>query len=336
MIRRLLQFLASLAALAGLGLAVLVVVGFFGALHPVLDAFSHFRLHFAAAMAVAALFLAFFAGRRLQAALMISVALLATAMTLGLPWQQNDGVRAADASMIAGSGSARYRLLQLNLRYDNPHPEEVLSLVGRLEPDVITFEEVSQHWLPKLELLRARYPYSLVCEAPSFSTGGVAILSRRPFAAAPHCLPGKTLAIAAIDFGGRRADVAAMHLGWPIVYRQHRQLERYAGDLSDLGRTAILAGDLNAVAWSDTARRVASYGRLKPAGRVGPTWLWRRLPDWLRPWIGLPIDHVFVKGAVLPLSLERLGNVGSDHLPLMLEFTVLPEEQPAQVLKASL
>src|SRR5690606_10386601 len=118
----------------------------------------------------------------------------------------------------------------------------------------------------------------------------------------------------------------ALHLGWPWPFGQDRQVERLRPALATIGDRAILAGDFNATPWSHSVRSVAEAGGLRLAGRVGPTWLDRRLPDWLRPLVGLPIDHVMVKGGVLADPPQRLPWAGSDHLPVLLDFSLLPEE----------
>jgi len=42
----------------------------------------------------------------------------------------------------------------------------------------------------------------------------------------------------------------------------------------------------------------------------------------LRPYVGLPIDQVFSKGEVAILSAKTLESVGSDHLPVLVEFSL--------------
>lgn len=95
-------------------------------------------------------------------------------------------------------------MLQLNLRFDNPTPEKVLSLIGRLNPDVVTLNEVSTRWMEKLAFIKAAYPHQIICSA-SYAIGGVAILSRRPFVAGtePECSDRGSFAIADVDFAGR-------------------------------------------------------------------------------------------------------------------------------------
>ena len=60
---------------------------------------------------------------------------------------------------------------------------------------------------------------------------------------------------------------------------------------------------------------------MTPAGPAGPTWLYWRLPEFLR-FAGLPIDQVFTKGEVIVHSVNTLETVGSDHLPVLVEFSL--------------
>src|SRR5690606_18247199 len=122
-----------------------------------------------------------------------------------------------------------------------------------------------------------------------------------------------------INFGGTAVDVAALHLGWPWPHRQHRQVEDIAPLLARLSTTSILAGDLNAVWWSQSARMISAAGDLRSLGNIGPTWLFGSAPDVLRRYAGLPIDNLFVKGRVIPTDTRRLSTTGSDHLPVLLE-----------------
>src|SRR5262249_7173579 len=160
--------------------------------------------------------------------------------------------------------------------------------------------------------------------------GGNAVLSRRPFVgeAPGRCQNKGSLAVADVDFGGRTLQVAALHLGWPWPSEQPSQLEQLRPDLAALGNTALLAGDLNAATWSATVRRVERDAGLTHVAGIGPTWLDRRLPDVLRPYVGLPIDQVFSKGDVAILSVRTLDSVGSDHLPVLVEFALAGSKPP--------
>ena len=55
----------------------------------------------------------------------------------------------------------------------------------------------------------------------------------------------------------------------------------------------------------------------------GPTWLQRGIPEALR-FAGLPIDQVFATPAIMVHGISRLENVGSDHLPVIGQFSLRP------------
>lgn len=316
-----LKMTAGVAFLAMMALSAAMLAGFFGALHPALDSFSHFRIHLSVLTALLALPL-LASSYRLQAvaALLFAIASLATtAGALPRLWPQQAVAKPADGIV--------YSLLQMNLRFDNRTPKKVLSLIGRTNPDVITLDEVSGMWARELGYITSAYPYRILCPYPN-GIFGVALLSRRPFAAgtAPHCEPRGAMATATIDFGGTGVDVAAIHLSWPWPREQYWQIGELAEPLAALGETAIMAGDCNAVPWSAAVRRVASLGRLTVMPSAGPTWIHRKLPDFLRRFAGLPIDQVFSKGGVTILSSTRLEDDGSDHLPVLVEFSLQPDD----------
>ncbi|TIL43112.1 MAG: AP endonuclease [Mesorhizobium sp.] len=326
------DMMASMAFVAMLVFSVALVAGFFGTLHPAFDSFAHFRVHLAVLMALCALPL-LATSFRLQAATALLFAVAAFATTSNVlsvprlwPVQAAYEAEAGDQAVYPGDQMV-YRLLQMNLRFNNPTPKKVLSLIGRTNPDVITLDEVSEMWTTELGYIASAYPYRIICPYPN-GVFGVALLSRRPFAPGtqPRCDRRGAMAIATVDFGGTDVDVAAMHLTWPWPRNQSRQIGGLSGEFASLGETSIMACDCNAVPWSAAVRRVAGLGKLTVAPSPGPTWLPIKLPEFLR-FAGLPIDLVFSKGAVLIHSVSRLENTGSDHLPLMVEFSLRPEQK---------
>lgn len=304
-----------------LAIAALLSLSFLGRLHPAFDSIAHFRGHLAVVLGFAALLLLIvgYWKEGLMGLVLAAAALSSISSSLSFPGMTK--VHAAFAPKDATRGV--YRLLQMNLRFDNRTPEQVLSLIGRTQPDVITLNEVSAKWIAPLDRLSAAYPHRVVCKGTT-RIGGVAILSRRPFETGEeaHCFNRGSLAIASVDFGGQAVNVAALHLGWPWPHKQWSQVDDLAGVLGALGDTAILAGDFNATGWSTTARRVAEAGSLTQVPSIGPTWLHRKLPKSLRPWIGLPIDQVLTKGNVIVHSARTQDDAGSDHLPVLVEFSL--------------
>jgi len=131
-----LSFLLLLAAVA---LSVPLVLGFLGAVHPALDSFSHFRAHLSVLLAVLTIPLLFSKIRR-EAAMLLLFAVMALSTTVGAARDFLSGSTGAHAQE---QGGARYRLVQINLREDNPEPKRILQMIAREKPDVITYEEAS-------------------------------------------------------------------------------------------------------------------------------------------------------------------------------------------------
>lgn len=313
-----------LSCMVGASLALLL--GFFGSLHPAFDSLAHFRVHLAFLTAILAAAFLFTPDRLLAlSALVFAVSALSSVTgAMRLPF----GI-SANALPARPADRAVYRMLELNLRYDNATPEKVLSLLGRVQPDVVAFSEVSPFWTEKLDLLKGAYPHRVGCHGRDIRFG-VAVLSRRPFAGdkEPSCSRRVGIAVAPVDFGGVSVDVASVHLGWPWPFDQARQIDGLENPLGALGDNAIVAGDLNATPWSATASAIEATGGLTIVPSPGPTWIDRRLPAGLL-FAGLPIDNVFAKGDVTVHSIERLEAVGSDHVPVLVEFSIQPgPEEP--------
>lgn len=323
--------LAPLAYAAALAISLPLVLGLFGQLHPALDSFAHLRAHLAVLMAAAALPLLLVRARlHALVALLLGVGALATTLPLST-------FTTAKARALPAGDRAVYRLLHLNLRFDHAEPGRVLSLIAHERPDVLALNEVSAHWRSQLDLIAAAYPHRLICPGDN-PAGGVAILSRRPFVeeATIGCSGDGRLARATIDLGGRPVDVAALHMHWPWPWRQFAEIRRLAPVLHDLDDAAILATDLNATPWSAAYAAVVEAGGFADPARVGPTWLPYALSAALRPLAGMPIDHVMTKAGVTLHALRALGDVGSDHLPLLAEFSIKPDPLDEPVAVAAL
>jgi endonuclease/exonuclease/phosphatase (EEP) superfamily protein YafD len=281
---------------AAVAVSLPLVAGFFGRLHPAFDSLAHFRAHLAVVLAVLALALL---GLRGWSEGFLALALTMGAFATTTPALTNLLAPQAHAAIKPLPGDrAVYRLLQLNLYYENWDPGSVLSMIGRIRPDVVTLNEVSPEWKARLDLLQNAYPYRIVCPVRK-AIGGVAILSRRPFAAGtePGCFDRGSMAVAIIDLGGQAVHVTALHLGWPWPFGQHWQVGNVSPVLAATPGPALLAGDFNAAPWSATSQAIAAAGGLTPVSVPGATWLHHRLPLWLH-FAGLPIDQVMTKGDI--------------------------------------
>ncbi|MNL45101.1 hypothetical protein D3C87_1677180 [compost metagenome] len=91
---------------------------------------------------------------------------------------------------------------------------------------------------------------------------------------------------ARINLNGSAVAIAALHLKWPCPFGQPRHVDRLVEPLTQLGETAIVAGDRNAVPWSFAVSRIARAGGLVQINGSKPTWLSRSLPSLLFSCLG--------------------------------------------------
>ncbi len=109
------------------------------------------------------------------------------------------------------------------------------------------------------------------------------------------------------------SPVDAFHVG--RRNEQLRALGRYVGSLD---RPVVVAGDLNLTMWNRSYREFATSGGLHNARAghgAGPTWPAVHL-------FGVPIDHVVATVPVKFQDFRVLKGVGSDHLPVSVEFSL--------------
>ena len=93
------------------------------------------------------------------------------------------------------------------------------------------------------------------------------------------------------------------------------------------GRPSIVAGDLNAVAWSDTTRQFQKIsGTLDPRRGRGTFNTFHARYPFLR-W---PLDHVFHEASFTLIRLERLRGIGSDHFPVFAALQFEPKAETRQ------
>lgn len=304
---RILFLLASLGLIAGL------VSGFFGFVHPAFDTAAHFRWHFALGLLLltaAGLLL------RIERAPLILLVFAA----LGI-WQSGANNRIEPASAgpgLAGNAAGMpFRLLQFNLRFDNPGRQEVIDLILDTDAEVVMLNETSRLWQDALNQLNAHYPQRFHC-AEWGAIGGSMIFSKFPMRSGKdYCGPYGAMGFSEFMIGEEWVELGIVHLRWPWPASGPRQIDEIRPRLESLGKNAIVAGDFNAATWSHSVARIAAYGGLKIQRGFGGTWMYKWFPGFLAPLFGLPIDNILFKGRFTVDRTQTLPAIGSDHLPLL-------------------
>jgi endonuclease/exonuclease/phosphatase (EEP) superfamily protein YafD len=224
------------------------------------------------------------------------------------------------------------RILSANVKMSNRRFEATVDLVTRIEPDIALFLEVDDEWVRALEPLKSHLPHAV--EWPSDNAYGILVLSRLPildpeirflvFDTVPSVRSRISLR------NGEQFRLYAVHPEPPVPYEdtigRDGELVMIAAEVKRDSLPAIVAGDLNDVAWSRTTRRFQRLsGLLDP--RVGRGFF--NTFDARFPGLRWPLDHLFHDARFRLVSIERLPYIGSDHFPIMFELSLYQRPAPA-------
>ena len=257
-----------------------------------------------------------------------------------LPYQPIHGVDMADASP-ACPADARLSVLVANVLQKNADHDAMLRVLAGQRADLVVLLEVDRTWLAALDPLVARYPHRVL--EPRDNTYGMAVLSRRPLSDA------RTLSTFGDDTplitgvlrlpNGRAVRLWAIH---PRPPRPTQDTDDRDAELVETGRLvreqsgpAIVAGDLNDVAWSRTTTLLKDVsGTLDPRIGRSPLPTFNAHRPWFLRW---PLDDVFATPHFTLAGLSTLSNAGSDHRPYRADLCLeRPDATRAPVSEDSL
>lgn len=214
----------------------------------------------------------------------------------------------------------RIRYMEANVLQHNRDAGKLIALVRKQRPDILLLTETDHWWADQLRPLAAQFPQSV--SVPLDNTYGMMLLSRRPLVAPEvrYLLEQDVPSIRTrVELtSGRVIDLYGVHPRPPKpgqdTAERDAELVMVAREVRERRRPAIVAGDLNDVAWSDTTSLFQEIsGLLDP--RVGRQ-LMPTFPADL-PFLRWPLDYVFVSPGFTLLDIQRLGDIGSDHLPIL-------------------
>ncbi|EFL88994.1 endonuclease/exonuclease/phosphatase family protein [Ahrensia sp. R2A130] len=307
--RRIFILLVRLGTFALIGLSV---SGWFQAVHPLLDTASHFRVLAMLALVVGLIVCLWVRQPGWAVAAGVTIAISATLTAPYLP-----GFKRGYATPQTAAKFEQLVVVQMNMLFNNPRPEDAGALLLGSDADVILLQEVTRKTEVMLDILKTRYPHQLSCQTDRF--GSVAIVSSLPFldGGLRDCLRREGYAAAQIVWQGKPFTLATFHSRWPYPAGQGRQMARLRGRFSTLPEPKILAGDFNSTPWSDAVQRVAQWSRTAVLSGLihswGPRLAGRSNGN---PWPMLPIDQTMVSDGVGPVSRQRLESGGSDHFAI--------------------
>jgi len=223
----------------------------------------------------------------------------------------------------------RLRVFIANVEYANRDSRDLLAMVAAIDPDVVLLTEPGAWWQAQLSGLARDRPYSVL--QPQEDTWGMLLYSRFPLVQpqvrflVEEDIPSITARIRLPS--GDHVQFYGVHPRPPRpgddTGDRDTELTLIAREIREQRRPVIVAGDLNDVAWSRTSRHLQQTAALRDprVGRGLFATFNANLPAGLR-W---PLDHVFVSDDFALCALERLGDIRSDHFPLLVDVRLQRE-----------
>lgn len=237
------------------------------------------------------------------------------------------------ASCREGTGLS---VMVANVQKSNANADAFLAIAAEVEPDVLLVLETDERWDEQLAPLRALYPEIEQFIPEDRLAYGMHLFSKRRLVSpemrflfdsvTPTIVTGLELE------DGSLIQFIGMHPQPPFFWSQpstlrdahllSAALEAQASEVP-----TVVAGDLNAVPWERTTRRMIRIG-----GLLDP-----RMGRGFYPTVGAesllvswPLDHVLYQEEFGLLGFEVLPAFGSDHLPVLANLCLSSEAAELQ------
>lgn len=225
---------------------------------------------------------------------------------------------------------ATVRLLMANVYMHNRQVGSLMEVVEAVDPDMVLVMETDPWWINALQPLHRRYAH--VEEYPADNTYGMALYSRYPWQNMEVMflqhdnVPSFHTEVQLPD--GQSFYFHGVHPVPPVHskhpdnrHKREEELINVGRMVAQHGKPAVVAGDFNDVAWSNTSRLFQVEGHLNDT-RVGRG-IFSSF-DATSTVMRWPLDHVYVTGDFALGDLQRLDKFGSDHFPIYVELVLSP------------
>jgi endonuclease/exonuclease/phosphatase (EEP) superfamily protein YafD len=225
------------------------------------------------------------------------------------------------------------KVLSSNTWAYNQNYPMLLELIRKENPDIAMFYEVTAPGQQQLDTLNDILPFSIGRNTEALVYTKLSLDGTRMIVNNPRFF--NTTIIENLRKGDKSFTLIATHPSSPHnkerFLARNQQLENLADYLSSSSAPVIMGGDFNVSMWSPFYRHFVDIARLTNAREgfgVIPTWTparIRSLPEFLQPWLSIPIDYIFTRSGKFELrtiSMKAGSYVGSDHLPVIAEIGV--------------
>jgi len=230
------------------------------------------------------------------------------------------------------SNSKNLSFLIFNVYQENEDYQKLLDKVKTLTPDIILLLETNSAWDTALASLENSYPY--IIKEIREDTYGIVLYSKiKPEEQRIDYLTDN--GIPSIDcllkIEQHKIRIRGLHPRPPIPgealssEQKDDEFSKAAKLLNNLpsDEISIVIGDLNDVAWSKASKRFKQTTGLKDP-RVGRG-SYSTFPTYSP--VRFPLDHIFCSTQLEIMKFEVIENLGSDHFPIYISFSLPSTEQ---------
>jgi len=225
------------------------------------------------------------------------------------------------------------KISQINIRYENPDIDKLISKIGESDFDVILLQEVADNQHDKIKSLLTYYPYSIGTRPSEGYPSGLALFSRWPIVNRKiHNLgyvEGHVIeSIIQSPKNSTPIQIFAIHPGSPrneALWKLRNATLNYVAHQisSSFLQYKILIGDFNTSPWSAEFKSLESISELhSSADGFGyiPSWSYNNFNSLLRIISSAYIDHCLVSDSFTILNKQYQSINGSDHVLVFTEL----------------
>ncbi len=307
--------LTGIIIAVGICVCCLTIMGVFGKFSWILDLVSHFPTQYALVLFIVTIVL-FLLGKYKMAAIFGTFVLL----NIYLISPQILPVHGSPRSTVSA-----LRVMQINVQTRNNNYDSLIERVYSENPDFIVLEEINDIWMQKLNALNNLYPY--VISKSRDDNFGIALFSKHPFVKHDIIYLGTAVVPSIVGyFRHNNADFAILGThtlppaGNENFELRNEQFARISEFSNNCNVPLLIIGDLNVSPWSFYFRKLIQDGNLLDSTRGrGLQFTWPAT-NVLFP-LRVPIDHCLYSRSIYIQNRKVLPNIGSDHYPLIIDFT---------------
>lgn len=234
-----------------------------------------------------------------------------------------------------GKQNGQIKLMVVNVLTPNKNKAALIDQINKHAPDVLLTLETDKIWQDALSTIETDYPYCV--KVPLDNLYGMHLYSK-------FQLINPQVKYLLVDDvpsihtqlklpNGKKVWLYCLHPMPPAPMEADKSTTRdaeilmVAKQIREKNETAIVAGDLNDVAWSNTTKRFQRIsGLLDP--RIGRTFINTFHAN--LPFLRWALDHVFHSACFSLVNIKRLPNIGSDHFPLLTMLQYDPKVAASQ------